>query len=238
MRIFVNALVVSLLAVLATSPAAAQATVDPTGHWEGTITAPMGQIDFEIDVVRDATSALSATYGQRASSVRGLPLTQVALDGRSFTFVLSTGGAGGGAFKGDILSDGKTISGDVKATVGSAPFTAYRTGEAVVAWKITNAIVSAALAGRWTGTLDAGGGQAVLQLTIANRENGTAFAQIAQASQPELRLEAALTERGGDVSIDVPAVGGSWKGALSGDSMAGTWTQAGSSLPLTFTRAK
>jgi len=177
MRIFVNALVVSLLAVLATSPAAAQATVDPTGHWEGTITAPMGQIDFEIDVVRDATSALSATYGQRASSVRGLPLTQVALDGRSFTFVLSTGGAGGGAFKGDILSDGKTISGDVKATVGSAPFTAYRTGEAVVAWKITNAIVSAALAGRWTGTLDAGGGQAVLQLTIANRENGTAFAR-------------------------------------------------------------
>lgn len=238
MRTFVNTLVVSLLAVFAGSPAAAQAIVDPTGHWEGTITAPMGQIDFEIDVIRDASGTLSATYGQKATGVRGLTLTQVTLDGRTFTFVLFTGGAGGGAFKGDVLSDGKTISGDVRATMGSAPFIAYRTGEAVVAPKITNTAVSAALEGRWTGTLEAGGTQLVLHLTIANRDNGTASALIAQASQPALQLEAALRESGSDVSIDVPAAAGSWKGALAGDSMTGMWTQAGGSLPLTFTRAK
>ena len=40
------------------------------------------------------------------------------LDGRTFTFVLFDGGPGGGSFKGELLSDGKTISGEVKATDG------------------------------------------------------------------------------------------------------------------------
>jgi len=45
MLTLVRTLVVSLVA-LGASPAAAQ-SADPTGHWEGTITAPMGQIDFD-----------------------------------------------------------------------------------------------------------------------------------------------------------------------------------------------
>src|SRR5687768_7621875 len=129
MRTLVRALVVSL-AVFAASPAAAQSPADPTGHWEGTITAPMGQIDFEVDVARDASGGLVAVYGQKATGVRALPLTQVALGGRTFTFVLFGGGAGGGAFKGELLSDGKTISGEAKAPLGAAPFMLYRTGEA------------------------------------------------------------------------------------------------------------
>jgi len=31
-------------------------------------------------------------------------------------------------FKDELLSDGKTISGEMKATMGSAPFMLYRTG--------------------------------------------------------------------------------------------------------------
>jgi hypothetical protein len=235
MRTIVNPLVVSL-AVLAASPAAAQSLADPTGHWDGTITAPMGQIDFEVDVARDASGALIAAYGQKNTGARGLPLTQVALDGRTFTFVLFTGGAGGGAFKGDILSDGKTMSGDVKATMGSAPFMLYRTGDAVVAPKVKNTAVSKALEGRWTGTLDVGGTQITIILTIANRADGTASVIIAQASQPGLQLDAAVTESGSAVSFEVPATSGSWKGTLADSSMSGTWTQPGGSLPLTFTR--
>jgi hypothetical protein len=198
----------------------------------------MGQIDFEVDVVRDAAGALSAAYGQKATGARGLPLTQVALDGRTFTFALFTGGPGGGAFKGDILSDGKTISGEVKATMGSAPFMLYRTGDAVVAPKVKNAAVTRALEGRWTGHLDVGTTQVVLILTIANRGDGSASVLIAQASQPGLQLDAAIKESGIDVSFEVPATSGSWKGTLSDDSMTGAWTQPGGSLPLTFTKSK
>jgi len=237
MRNVVNVLVVSL-GVLAASTVAAQSPADPTGHWEGTITAPMGQIDFEVDVAREASNTLVATYGQKATGVRGLPLTQVALEGRTFTFVLFTGGPGGGAFKGDILSDGKTISGEVKATMGSAPFMLYRTGDAVLAPTVKNTAVSKALEGRWTGNLDVGGTQITIILTITNRADGTASVLIAQASEPGLQLEAAMHESGSAVSFEVPATSGAWKGTLANNSMTGTWTQPGGSLPLTLTRER
>ena len=237
MQMLASTLVVSLVA-LGASAAAAQPAADPTGHWEGTVTAPMGQIDFEVDVVRDASGVLAATYGQKATGARGLPLTPVKLEGRTFTFVLFNGGPNGGSFKGDILPDGKTNSGEVQAPLGTAPFMMYRTGEAVVMAKVKNGAVSAPLEGRWTGSLDVGGTQIGLILTIANRPDGTASVLIAQASQPQAQVDAVLKEDGKTVSLDVPATSGSWTGTLDGESLTGTWTQSGGSLPLTFTRAR
>jgi hypothetical protein len=237
MRTLVSTLVVSLVA-LGASAAAAQSAADPAGHWEGTVTAPMGQIDFEVDVARDAAGSLVAVYGQKGTGARGLPLTHVAVDGRTFTFVLFNGGPNGGSFKGEILSDGKSISGEVAAPLGAAPFTMYRTGDAVMPAKIRNAAVSATLEGRWTGSLDVGGTQIGLVLTIANRGDGTASVLIAQATQPQAQVDAALKESGKELSLDVPATSGRWTGTLDGDSLSGTWTQSGGSLPLTFTRAR
>ena len=48
---------------------------------------------------------------------------------------------------------------------------------------------------------------------------------------------AKLKEDGKAVSLDVPATSGSWTGTFDGESLTGTWTQPGGSLPLTFTRA-
>jgi len=230
-------LVVSLLAC-SVSLAAAQSAADPTGHWEGTVTAPMGQIEFEVDVARDTSGTLVAAYGQKATGVRGLPLTHVTIDGRTFTFVLFNGGPNGGSFTGELLTDGKTISGAVAAPQGSAPFMMYRTGDAIMLPKVNNGAVSAPLEGHWTGTLDVGGTPIGLILTIANRPDGTASVLIAQASQPGAQVEAALKEKGKAVSFEVAATSGSWSGTLEGDSMTGTWTQSGGSLPLTFTKAR
>jgi hypothetical protein len=237
MRVLITTFALAL-AVTPVPPAAAQSPADPTGHWEGTVTTPMGQIDFEVDVVRDASGTLVAAYGQKGTGVRGLPLTDVSLDGRTFTFVLFGGGASGGAFKGDILPDGKTISGEARAPLGSAPFMLYRTGDAVMPKAIKNVAVSAALEGRWTGSLDVGGTQIGLILTIANRPDGSASVLIAQAAQPNAQVDAALKESGKAVSLDVPATSGSWAGTFDGESLTGTWTQAGGSLPLTFTKSK
>ena len=237
MRISAITLVVSLVA-LGASAAAAQSAADPTGHWEGTVTAPMGQIDFEVDVVRDGAGALAATYGQKATGVRGLPLTPVKLEGRTFSFVLFNGGTNGGRFTGEILPDGKTISGNVTAPLGTAPFMMYRTGDAVIMPKLKNTAVSGPLEGRWTGSLDVGGTQIGLILTIANRPDGTASVLIAQAAQPQAQVDAALKEDAKAVSFEVPATSATWAGTFDGDSLTGTWTQAGGSLPLTFTRAR
>ena len=236
MRALIGTLAIAL-ALIPVPSALAQSPADPTGHWEGTITAPMGQIEFEVDVVREA-GALAATYAQKAQGLRGLPLTQVAIDGRTFTFVLFNGGPGGGAFKGDVLSDGKTISGEVKATMGTAPFMLYRTGDAVMLPRVKNAAVSRALEGTWTGSLDVGGTQVGLILKLANRADNTASVLIAQAVRPDVQVDVALKENGKEISLEVPATQGAWSGTLDGDTLTGTGSQAGGSLPLTLTRQK
>ena len=235
-RTFVAAVVTAVF-VLAASRAWAQAP-DPAGHWEGTIVAPVGQIDFELDVARDA-GALTAAYSQKAQGLRGLPLSKVTFEGHTLTFVLLNGGPGGGVFTGEILPDGKSISGEVAATNGTVPFTLYRTGAAAIEPPVKNTAVSKALEGTWTGTLDAGGRQITLVLKIENRADGSASVVIAQADRPALQLPAALTEAGTSVAMDVKATSGSFAGTVNaaGTEIAGTWTQGGGSMPLAFHRA-
>jgi hypothetical protein len=196
----------------------------------------MGSLEFEIDVARSASGDLVATYGQPAASLRGLPLSKVTLEGRTLTFVLLDGGPGGGVFTGELLADGKTISGEAMSPLGSAPFMITRTGDARIDAPVRNAAVSKALEGTWTGALDAGGRLVTLILTIENRADGNASALIAQADRPALQLPATIKENGARVSFEVKVTSGSFAGTLSasGTELTGTWSQMGASLPLTF----
>jgi hypothetical protein len=236
MRVSIRSVVVTAILVLtATPPGWAQAAPDPTGHWKGAVTAPMGAIEFEIDVSRSAAGSLTATYGQPATGLRGLPLSSITLDGRTLTLVLLDGGPGGAIFKGELLADGKSISGDATSPLGSAPFMITRTGDAHIDAPVRNAPVSQALEGRWTGTLDTGGRQLTLILTIENRD-GSASAFLAQADRALLHLPATLKEDGTKVTFDVKAASGSFAGTRSASWMelSGAWTQMGASLPITF----
>ena len=119
-------LVVSLLI----APAAARAqTIDASGHWEGTISTPMGEMLFHVDLSKNAKGDVIGTYSRPDNNLAGLPLTRVTLDGRAIGFVLT----GNTIFEGVLQADGKTISGDVTAPIGTAPFTMTRTGVAVFA---------------------------------------------------------------------------------------------------------
>ena len=120
-------LVVSLLAV--PTVASAQA-VNPSGHWEGAITIPGGEIPFQVDLSKNTEGRLTATYSRPENGLKGLPLKNVTLDGRAIAFDLTVDG--GARFQGIFYADGKTISGDVTAPIGSAPFSLTRTGEAQV----------------------------------------------------------------------------------------------------------
>ena len=81
-------LVVSLLAV----PGAARAqSVDPSGHWEGAITIPGGEIPFQVDLSKNAQGKLLATYSRPEENLKGLPMNHVTLDGRAIfvRFIIS-----------------------------------------------------------------------------------------------------------------------------------------------------
>ena len=170
----------------------------------------MGQIDFEVDVVREARHPGGVVRAEGAAAAR--PAAHAGRPrGRTFTFVLFNGGPGGGVFKAEILADGKTMSGEVKATMGRRRSCSTGPARPPCRPRVKNAAVSSALEGTWTGSLDVGGNQIGLILTIANRPDGTASVLIAQAARPEVQVDAALKETGTAVSFEVPATQGAWQ---------------------------
>lgn len=228
-------LVVSLL--VAPTAARAQA-VDPSGHWEGGITIPGGEIPFQVDLSKNAQHALSATYSRPEEHLKGLPMTNVTLDGRAIAFELPV--EGGIKFQAIVSADGKKISGDVTAAIGTAPFSLTRTGDAQVAALPRNESVAKELEGTWNGTLSIQGRNLRLVLRMSNQPDGTASAAITSVDQGGIEFPLGLTQKAGTLTLNTPAIGGDFfAGALNGaGELAGTFSQGPVTAPLIFVRAK
>ncbi len=228
-------LVVSLLVV----PMSAYAqTVDPSGHWEGAITIPGSEIPFQVDVATDDHGKLIATYSRPENSLKGLPLANVVVDGRAFRFELTVDG--GVKFYGTVDADGKTISGDVTARIGNAPFSMSRTGDAQIAPAPKNAPIGKDLEGTWNATLSLQGTNLRLVLRMVNQPDGTASATIVSVDQGGLQLPLAVTQKASSLTLNTPAIGGDFfSGTLNAaGELAGTFSQGPVTAPLTFVRAK
>lgn len=225
-------LVVSLFAAV---PATTSAQI-VDGHWEGAITLPGGEMPFHVDLSKNARGALVATYSRPDSDLKGLPLTGVKLDGRSISFVLT----GNTMFRGVLHADGTTISGDVTAPIGSAPFSMTRTGEAEIARAPRNAAVAPELEGTWNGTLTAQGETLRLILRIENQADGTASGTIISLDRGGLELILGMAQKASMLTLNSPAVGGDFfTGSLNpAGELAGTFTQGPLSEPLTFRRSQ
>jgi hypothetical protein len=227
-----NMLVVSLLVAPLASHAQA---VDPSGHWEGAITLPNGELTFQVDVLKKANGDLVAAYSRPENNLTGLPLTRVTLDGRAISFVLT----GNTTFQGVFFADGKTISGDVTAPIGTAPFSMTRTGDAVFAPIPKNAPIARELEGIWNGTLSLQGESLRLVLKMANQADGTAVGTIISVDRGDLELPLGMTQKASMLTLHSSAIGGDFfAGALNGaGELAGTFSQGPVTAPLTFVRA-
>jgi hypothetical protein len=226
-------LVVSLLV----APTVAQAqAVDPSGHWEGTIPVPGVEIAFQVDLSTNAQGTLIATYSRTEEHLTGLPMTNVTLDGRAISFVLT----GNTTFQGVFSADGKTISGDVTAPIGSAPFSMTRTGDAVVAPAPKNAPVARELEGTWNATLSVNGESLRLVLRMANQTVGTATGPIVSVDRGGFALPLGLTQKASTLTLNSPVIGGDFFAGRLNDAgeLVGAFSQGPVTAPLTFVRAK
>jgi hypothetical protein len=228
-------LVVSVVAVH--SHAALAQSVDPSGHWEGAITIPGGQIPFQVDLARNEHGRLIATYSRPENNLKGLPLANVFLEGRAIAFELTADG--GVKFFGTLHADGKTIDGDVTARIGNAPFSMSRRGDAQMPAAPKNAPVAEDLEGTWNGTLSLQGANLRLVLRMANHADGTASATMVSVDQGGIEFPLALTQKAATLTLNTPAIGGDFfTGALNGaGELAGTFSQGPVTVPLSFLRA-
>ncbi len=98
---------------------------------------------------------------------------------------------------------------------------------------------SSDFAGNWIGTLDAGAAQLRLRFVIAEGDEGLSATVFSiDQGNTEIPVET-ITTNGDTISMSMPMVGASYKGALSAEDgrITGTFTQAGASFPLILERA-
>ena len=223
-----------VLAATVVAPAAAQSNADPSGHWEGSIRAPFGEIPISLDVWRDATGHVAAAFSRGDGSLTGFPLTNVELNGNDLRLELKANG--GGIFRGSLANG--TLMGTFAAFAGTVPFDVKRTGDPQIVTVPVNSAISKRLEGTWTARLAAGSEQVTFTMTLANTGTGSATAVIADDHGVNVPLK--LSEEGARVAFEIISARGTFTGTMNegGTEINGTYVEGPLNAPVTFKRVR
>jgi len=220
-------------------PARAQSTVDPSGHWEGTVDLPNFTLPLAIDIAKGQGSDFTGTLTNTTQGIHGLPLKSVTIDGRLVQFVIASG-SGREEFNGVLTADGKTISGSFLVNGFSAPIEFTRTGEAVIDHP-SSAAIGKEFEGSWNGVLDVNGKSMRIVITMVNHADGTSTGSVTNLDGGGVEIPvSAIAQKGSSLKVEIKVVSGSYAATLSpdGSTLTGTWTEASLSAPVTFTRTR
>ena len=85
---------VAAVVLMVPSLAVAQASPDPSGHWEGVVRAPGIELAVEFDLTKNLGGQWAGTFSQPAQNISGFPLSGVSLNGNRVTFEIRATGGG------------------------------------------------------------------------------------------------------------------------------------------------
>jgi predicted hotdog family 3-hydroxylacyl-ACP dehydratase len=232
-------LLLGVLLLASASSVHAQATVDPSGHWEGTVQASNMALKVEIDLARNSLGVFAGTFSQPAQGVKGLPLSSIAVEASTVRFVVK-GGPDAATFDGALSADGTSISGTVTQGGFTIPINLSRTGDARIVPAPKSAPIAKELEGTWNGALDIDGAAMRLVVKMANQPDGTAAGTVVSPDGSGVEIPIGMTQNGSTVTIDVPSVGASYVAVLNParTELTGTWTQRDAAFPLTLRLVK
>jgi hypothetical protein len=230
----------TLLAALLLSPLPslrAQTAADPSGHWEGAVNAPFGELGMEVDLAKNSKGDIAGTYTNLQGNLRGFPLSSVVVEGKSVRFVLKAG-SGGGTFDGVLSAEATSISGDFLIGGNYVPFNLHRTGDARIEATSKSPAISKEMEGAWNGTLEVSGTKMRLELTMLNEPDGTSTGTVDLDGGLTIPI-AAIRQKASDLTFELKSVGASFSGVLNRErtAIAGTYTEGSLTTPLNFQRA-
>lgn len=216
----------------------AQPTSKAAGHWEGTLKPSSGEIGVTLDLAETGAGHWIGSLGIPSANAVDIPVSSISVENGAVRFSAS-GLPGSPAFDGKISPDGNTLSGIANSGNGPIPFQVKRTGEAKVNLPPPNSALPKEFEGTWQATVNSGGAQARLLLTLSRGSDGTASGVLTSVDQGNTQIPVtAVTIQGNRVSLEIRAVSGSFTGTLGADgAISGTWREGTASVPLTFQRA-
>ncbi|MBI1360796.1 MAG: hypothetical protein GC155_11015 [Alphaproteobacteria bacterium] len=204
------------------------------GRWEGEVDMGLGTARGILTVTTGASGTV-ATMRSPDQSPAEIPVSALKRTGNDVSFEVPSVSA---SWKGKLSADGKTLDGNLTqngvdlplamklAPPGAPPIDARATIKGVD--------------GVWRGELDSGGSPIHIIVTVATDKSGTS-AMLASPDQGDFTLQGRDLKRDGQkISVAFSAISGAFSGALSADgaTLDGTWSQAGTDLPLKLARGK
>jgi hypothetical protein len=215
-------------------------SVDPSGHWEGSINVPGQPVSVVLDVGKKPDGGYKGTFSNPNTDLRGLPLGGVSVDGRSVRMILKVPQQGG-TFVGTLSADDKSITGTYETDEGgySIPFELKRTADAYFEPPLKNPPIDKELEGTWTGTLVVGQVEKHLVVKMANNRDGTSTGTLLNLDGAQIEIPISIAEKGTSITLGIKVSGAIFSGTFdsAGREIVGTWTQGTFSLPLTLKRA-
>jgi hypothetical protein len=224
------------LAALSAFSVAADTGAPLAGHWEGAISAPLGDVPVAVDLVADTGGKLGGTFSSSSQGLNGFPLWSANIDGDAVKLELKLADPGVRTFDGRLSADGLSIQGQFLIDVYAVPFSLKRRGDARITPPPKSAAIDAKLAGAWRGSLDLAGQSLPLTLTLTNHADRTATGAWSAGGAPEIPV--AISYENGTLTLTSPVTPASFTGTLSADGtqISGMLNEGAKPILVVFTR--
>lgn len=222
------------LAILWSAALCAQQT--PRGHWTGSIEVPNQPLVMEVDLDR-AASGWKGSVSIPSQNASGIPLEAITFVAGKVAFHIK-GAPGDPHFEGTLSAGGETMTGSFTQGPGTFPFKFSRAGDPKVEEEKPSPAVAKEFVGTWEGTLEAG--QSLrLVLKLSNNEGGSKAIMVSLDQGGAEIPVSTIDQNGSKLNLGVKMVGGRYESEINkeGTELNGTWTQAGTGLPLKLKKA-
>ena len=224
-------LVVLILSLGAAGAASAQ---NLAGDWQGTLKPGEAELRLVLHITKADDGSWKGTLDSLDQGANGIPVTSISLKESKLTFTVEPVN---GSYEGTVNADATEISGTW--TQGqSLPLDFKKTTTPA---KAEHAPAKASdIDGAWMGTLDAGAAKLRIVFHITNTADGLT----ATMDSPDQNIKGLpvtkVTRDGSSLKLELKQIGGVFQGTIDKDreSVNGTWSQSGNSLPLQLKRVK
>lgn len=239
-----RALVPFLAAACALSAANVNAIAAPdaAGRWDGSVDLGGDPLRLVVDLDRDAGGHWAGSVILPDRGVKGAPLDALAVSGCEVRFGMAAAFANGGGAQPRVAlacqPDG-SLAGSFALAGQSTTVTLRRVGAAQVDRLPPNSVISAALAGRWTGQYELGGYARAVTLTLANRADTGGAGQLVIVGKRTTTLEVDRVTQGREfVTLGASAADLRIEGRLAADAgvIDGTIRLGAFEVPLVLRR--
>ncbi len=219
-KIVVFAAAAALLALGAPIGSAAQQQ-SAVGTWSGMLDVPGGRLLLVIAIARQGTGLAATLQSPYQSGVTQIPVDAI--------------NTGNGKLHFSIARIGASYDGTLENGAISGTFAQRGTRYPLVL--LPSALGTSDLRGTWLGTLAVGDTRLLLALEVARAGDSSLTATLDSPFQHGYEIPASsVSGANGVLSFAIPSLDASYRGTLGLQSITGTFTQRGMSLPLTLAR--